>query len=377
MDLSFTEDQELIKNSVEKFINDNYAFEKRRKIIAGSKGFDEKIWKSFSELGWLALTFPVKYGGFGGGLIDLMILMKEFGRALVVEPYISTIVMSGNILAFCPESDLRNNILSSIISGNSKVSFAFAELGSRFNPHDVTTSAKKSSSGWEVNGHKTVVFGGGQADYILLSARTSGDRLDKSGISIFCIDAKDRNLEFQDYPTVDGFRAAEIKINGLKLGNNALVSEKDKAVEIIEKTFLTALVATAAEASGIMEKMYEMTLEYISTRKQFGVTIGSFQAIQHRAVEMLILSEEMTSLSSMAALTNDISLSNKKPIYSSKINIGIGGRKLGQEAIQLHGGMGVTEEMEIGQYFKRLTLLDTFLGNADYYLKEYSKMEFN
>ena len=155
------------------------------------------------------------------------------------------------------------------------------------------------------------------------------------------------------------------------------MSEKNKAFEIIEKTFLTALVATAAEASGIMEKMYEMTLEYISTRKQFGVTIGSFQAIQHRAVEMLILSEEMTSLSSMAALANDKFLSNKKPIYSSKINIGIGGRKLGQEAIQLHGGMGVTEEMEIGQYFKRLTLLDTFLGNADYYLKEYSKMEFN
>ena len=179
MDLSFTEDQELIKNSVEKFINDNYASEKRRKIIAESKGFDENIWKSFSELGWLALPFPEKYGGFGGGLIDLMILMKAFGKGLIVEPYISTVVMSGNILTFCPESDLRNSILSSIISGNKKVSFAFAELGARFNPYDVITSAKKSSGGWEINGHKTVVFGGGQADYILLSARTNGDRLDK------------------------------------------------------------------------------------------------------------------------------------------------------------------------------------------------------
>ena len=195
-------------------------------------------------------------------------------------------------------------------------------------------------------------------------------------ISIFCLNANSPNLNIQDYPTIDGFRAAEIRMKNLKIDDEYLLSEKDNGYEIIEETFLNTIVASAAEASGIMEKMYEMTLEYISTRKQFGVAIGKFQAIQHRAVEMLILSEEMSSLSAMSALTNNKSLTNKKTIYSSKIHIGIGGKKLGQEAIQLHGGMGVTEEMEIGQYFKRLTLLDTFLGNSDFYLKQYAKIDF-
>jgi alkylation response protein AidB-like acyl-CoA dehydrogenase len=276
----------------------------------------------------------------------------------------------------CPEGELRNKVLSEVISGNKKASFAFAESGSRFNPNDISTTGRESSDFWELNGHKTVVFGVGQADYILISVRTDGTRFDNNGISIFCLATEHKNIEIQDYPTIDGFRAGEIKFNNLQVDKSALISNKGNAFEIINKTFLIALVAIAAEASGIMEKMYEMTLEYISTRKQFGVTIGSFQSIQHRAVEMLILSEEMSSLSSMAALSNDRSISDKKSIFSSKINIGIGGKKLGQEAIQLHGGMGVTEEMEIGQYFKRLTLLDTFLGNSDYYLKEYSKLHF-
>jgi len=374
LDLSFTEDQELIQESVEKYIRDNYDSEKRRNIIDNSKGYDEKTWQTFSDLGWLALPFPEKVGGYGGGLVELMILMKNFGRGLVIEPYMSSIVLSGNVLSFSPESEKRDSILSALLEGNKKVSFAFAENGSRFNPFDVSTTANYNSNKWKLNGHKTVVFGAGQSDYILVSARSSGERYDKDGISIFCIDTKKDDVYIKDYPTIDGFRAAEIKLKDLNLQDSALISKKGKASDIIENTFLISLVAAAAEASGIMEKMYEMTLEYISTRKQFGKTIGSFQTIQHRAVDMLILSEEMTSLSSLAAISNNNSLISKKSIFASKINIGLGGKKLGQEAIQLHGGMGVTEEMEIGQYFKRLTLLDTFLGNSDYYLQEYSKV---
>ena len=374
MDLSFTEAHELIQESVEKYIRDNYDSEKRRNIIDNSKGYDEKTWQTFSDLGWLALPFPEKVGGYGGGLVELMILMKNFGRGLVIEPYMSSIVLSGNVLCFSPESEKRDSILSALLEGNKKVSFAFAENGSRFNPFDVSTTANYNSNKWKLNGHKTVVFGAGQSDYILVSARSSGERYDKDGISIFCIDTKKDDVYIKDYPTIDGFRAAEIKLKDLNLQDSALISKKGKASDIIENTFLISLVAAAAEASGIMEKMYEMTLEYISTRKQFGKTIGSFQTIQHRAVDMLILSEEMTSLSSLAAISNNNSLISKKSIFASKINIGLGGKKLGQEAIQLHGGMGVTEEMEIGQYFKRLTLLDTFLGNSDYYLQEYSKV---
>ena len=375
MDLSLNEDQKLIQNSVEKFILETYDSENRRKTIKNNNGSNEAIWKTFSELGWLSLTFTEEDGGFGGDLINLMILMKAFGRGLVIEPYISTVILSGGILSLCPKSLIRDSIIEKIISGDSKVSFAFSEPTSRFNISDITTVATLDNNEWSINGHKCVVLGAAQADYILVTARTSGKRFDKEGISIFLLEKNIPGLVMQDYPTVDGFKAAEVVLNNVKVSDSYLISTENTSYEIIEKTINKTLIALAAEASGIMEKMYEMTLEYIKTRKQFGVAIGKFQAIQHRAVEMLILSDEMNSLSNMAALKGNNNVSALKATYASKIHIGIGGKKLAQEAIQLHGGMGVTEEMEIGQYFKRLTLLDTFLGNSDYYLDIYSKLD--
>ena len=373
MDLSLDQDQELIKGSVEKFIIETYDSESRRKTIKNNLGSDDNIWKQFAELGWLGLPFSEKDGGFNGDLMDLNIIMESFGRGLVVEPYISTVILSGSILSFCPDSAIRNKIINNIINGVNKVSFAYAEPNSRYNLNDVSTIAKLEDKQWVLNGHKSVVFGAGQSNYIIISARTSGNRYDESGISLFIVESNNPGLEIQDYPTVDGFKAAEVKLNDLKISADSLISKENEAYKIMKMSRDKTLVAVAAEASGIMSKMYEMTLEYIKTRKQFGVAIGKFQAIQHRTVEMLILSDEMKSLASMAALKADNS-DGLKSIYASKIHIGIGGRKLGQEAIQLHGGMGVTEEMEIGQYFKRITMLDTFLGNSDYYLGAYSKI---
>jgi alkylation response protein AidB-like acyl-CoA dehydrogenase len=375
VDLSFNQDQELIKNSVEKFITEAYDAETRRKIISSNKGYNEEIWQQFCELGWLALPFKEEDGGFGGDLIDLKIIMKSFGNGLVVEPYMSTVVLSGSVLSFCPNSNIRSQLIKDIIEGNIQVAFAFSEVNSRFNTSDVSTRAEYKDKEWVLNGYKSVVFGAGQADYILVSARTSSDRFDKNGISIFCVKTDTKGLEIQDFQTVDGFRAGEVVLNNVKISEENLISVKDEADKVISNAILKSLIAVNAEASGIMEKMYEMTLEYIKTRKQFGVAIGKFQVIQHRAVEMLILSDEMESLSSMSALKGYGSNEGIKSTISAKINIGLGGRKLGQEAIQLHGGMGVTEEMEIGQYFKRLTMLDTFLGNSDYYLDIYSKLE--
>ena len=374
MDLSLNQDQELIKGSVEKFIIETYDSESRRKTIKNNLGSDDNIWKQFAELGWLGLPFSEKDGGFNGDLMDLNIIMESFGRGLVVEPYISTVILSGSILSFCPDSAIRNKIINNIINGVNKVSFAYAEPNSRYNLNDVSTIAKLEDKQWVLNGHKSVVFGAGQSNYIIISARTSGNRYDESGISLFIVESNNPGLEIQDYPTVDGFKAAEVKLNDLKISADNLVSKENEAYKIMKMSRDKTLVAVAAEASGIMSKMYEMTLEYIKTRKQFGVAIGKFQAIQHRTVEMLILSDEMKSLASMAALKANDSSEGNKSIYASKIHIGIGGRKLAQEAIQLHGGMGVTEEMEIGQYFKRLTMLDTFLGNSDYYLGAYSKI---
>jgi len=371
VDLSFNQDQELIKNSVEKFISESYAPEIRRKIISSNKGYSEEIWKQFAELGWLALPFEEKDGGFGGNLIDLMIIMKSFGEGLVVEPYMSTAIISGGILSLCPNSEIRSQLIKDIIEGKILVSFAFSEPNSRFNTSDIKVSAEYKNKEWILNGHKTVVFGAGQADYLLVSARTSGNRYDKNGISIFCVKSDNKGIEIQDFQTVDGFRAGEIILKDVNIPDENLISDKDKANEIISNVILKSLIATNAEASGIMKKMYEMTLEYIKTRKQFGVPIGKFQVIQHRTVEMLILSDEMDSLSNMSALKGYSTNEGIKSVISGKINIGLGGRKLGQEAIQLHGGMGVTEEMEIGQYFKRLTMLDTFLGNSDFYLDKF------
>jgi hypothetical protein len=374
VDLSLNEDQELIKNSVEKFIIETYDSESRRKTIKSNLGSDDNIWKQFAELGWLGLPFSEKDGGFGGDYMDLHIIMESFGKGLVIEPYISTVILSGTILSLCPESSIRNKIIDNIINGLNKVSFAYAEPNSRYNINDIGTTAELVNNQWALNGHKAVVFGAGQADYIIISARTSGNRYDNEGISLFVVDKNNPGLEIQDYPTVDGFKAAEVRLNNVYLSNENLICSENQGYNLIKMTIDKTLVAIAAEASGIMSKMYEMTLEYIKTRKQFGVAIGKFQAIQHRTVEMLILSDEMKSLASMAALKANDSLEDVKSIYASKIHIGIGGRKLGQEAIQLHGGMGVTEEMDIGQYFKRLTMLDTFLGNSDYYLGAYSKI---
>ena len=375
MDLSFTEDQELIKNSVDKFILETYDAEHRRKTIKNNIGSDPNTWKYFSELGWLSLPFSEEDGGFGGNLVDIMLLMRSFGRGLVIEPFISTVIMSGSILSGCPKGLIRNNIIEKIISGNAKVSFAHAEPNSRYNLSDITTTATLNNNEWLINGNKCVVFGGGQADYILLAARTQGKRFDKDGISIFVLEKNTSGLIMQDYPTVDGFKAAEIQIDNVTVPKENLISIKNNAYTIIEEAVNKTLVAIAAEASGIMEKMYEMTLDYIKTRKQFGTAIGKFQAIQHRAVEMLILSDEMNSLSSMAALKALDNIDALKSVYAAKIHIGTGGRILAQESIQMHGGMGVTEEMEIGQYFKRLVLLDTFLGNSDYYLNLYSSLD--
>jgi len=375
VDLSLNQDQELIKNSVEKFISESYDYETRRKIISSNKGYNEEIWKQFSELGWLALPFKEEDGGFGGNLIDLMIIMKSFGEGLVVEPYISTVVLSGSVLTFCPNSNIRSQLIKDIIEGKIRVSFAFSEPNSRFNTSDVSTNAEYKNNEWLLNGHKSVVFGAGQSDYLLISSRTSGNRFDQNGISIFVVKSDSKGIEIQDFQTVDGFRAGEVRLNNVKVSDENLISIKDEANEVISNSILKSLVAINAEASGIMKKMYEMTLEYIKTRKQFGVPIGKFQVIQHRTVEMLILSDEMDSLSNMSALKGYDNNDGKKSTISGKINIGLGGRKLGQEAIQLHGGMGVTEEMEIGQYFKRLTMLDTFLGNSDFYLNQFNNLE--
>ena len=261
MDLSFNQDQELIRNSVEKFITESYDPETRRKIISSNKGYSEEIWQQFSELGWLALPFKEKDGGFGGGLVDLMIIMKSFGNGLVIEPYISTVVLSGSILSFCPNSDIRSQLIKGIIHGNTKVSFAFSEPNSRFNISDVSTIAEYNDKKWILNGHKSVVFGAGQADYILVSARTSKDRFHKNGISIFCVKAGTKGLEIQDFQTVDGFRAGEVVLNNVNISEEDLISVKDEAYKVISSAVLKSLIAVNAEASGIMEKMYEMTLE--------------------------------------------------------------------------------------------------------------------
>ena len=236
MDLSLTEDQELIKGSVEKFIIETYDSESRRKTIKGNLGSDDTIWKQFAELGWLGLPFSEKDGGFGGDFMDLHILMESFGKGLVIEPYISTVILSGSVLSLCPDSKIRTQIINNIIEGINKVSFAYAEPNSRYNISDVSTSAKLENNKWVLNGHKSVVFGAGQSDYIIVSARTSGDRYGEDGISLFVIEKDNKGIEVQDYPTVDGFKAAEVILNDVHISTDNLISDENQAYNIIQKS---------------------------------------------------------------------------------------------------------------------------------------------
>ncbi len=376
MDFSFSDEQSLLKDSVERFIQNDYAFEARQKLVKNEPGFSTANWKTFAELGWLGVPFAEADGGFGGGPIETMLIMEQFGRGLVVEPFVPTVVLVGGMLRTAGSRAQKEKYLSKIVDGSLQGAFAFAEPQGRFNLADITTTAVKSDDGYVLNGHKAVVINGPSADLLVISARTSGQQRARSGITLFIVDRNAAGLSRRDYPTVDALRASEVHLQNVAVPKSAVLGKVGKGLDVIEQAVDEATLAIGAEAVGCMEVLYKATVEYCKTRVQFGQPIGKFQVLQHRMVDMFMEYEQSKSLMFMAAmrLAEGYGPEAQKAVSAFKVQVGKSGRFVGQQAVQLHGGMGMTEELSIGHYFKRLTMIDTMFGNVDHHLKRFGAL---
>ena len=375
MDFNFNEEQTLIQNQVSQFIQRDYEWEKRQALVNSDLGFSQDNWNTFAELGWLGISLSEESGGFGGSALESMIIMEEFGKGLVVEPFLETVVLCGGLLDISANKDQKKEILEKVISGDLHLALAFTEPQSRFNLHDVTTEAKKDGDTYKINGFKSVVMNGPNANTLLVVARTSGKQLDKEGISIFLVDPNAQGVSLRSYPTVDGRRASEITLENVSVSSNNLLGEEGGSLDLLEKSIDEATLAICAEAVGAMEVLYKTTVEYSKTREQFGQPIGKFQVLQHRMVDMFMEYEQCKSLLYMATVKNVENAEDaKKSISGLKYQVGKAARFIGQQAVQLHGGMGVTEELNVGHFFIRLTTITTIFGNTDYHLNKYSNL---
>jgi len=376
MDLSYSDEQKQIKEGVERFVREQYAFETRRKIAASEKGWLPENWAKFAELGWLGMSFSEADGGFGGGAIETMIAMEAFGSGLVLEPYLPTVVMGGGLLAAGGSAAQKEALLAPMIGGEKQFAVAYVEKQARFNLADVAVTAKKDGAGYSISGHKGVVYNAASADTIFVTARTSGGQRDEKGITVFAVDAKAQGITRRDYPTQDALRASELTFDNVKVGADAVVGKVDDGYALFEGVVDRAIVGLCAEAVGCMDAINKATLEYIKTRKQFGVPIGKFQVLQHRMVDCFTNAQEARSMTLMAALKIDDADATvrKKAASGAKVQIGKSGKFCGQSAVQMHGGMGVTDELSVSHYFKRLTMIETLFGNQQHHLTRYANL---
>lgn len=375
MDFSFTEEQTLLRNSVSKYLADKYDFETFKKISRSEAGWSKDNWKQFAELGLMAAPLPEEFGGLGGGPLDTMIVMEEFGRALVVEPFAQTVVVGGGFVKHGGTNAQKEEWLGKIAGGETAMAFAFAEAQGRYNFADLTTTAKKQGAGYVLNGAKAVVLGAPWADTLIVTARTAGGQRDAKGVSVFLVNKGAKGVTCRDYPTVDGLRASEITFENVEVPADALIGTADDGLKLIEQVTDEAIAAHCAEACGAMKSLLDTTVEYSKTRKQFGVPIGKFQVLQHRMVDMFINYEQSSSMALMVTLKLDENeTERKKAASAAKVQIGKAGRFVGQNAVQVHGGMGMTDELNVGHYFKRLTMLDALYGNVDHHLKRYAQL---
>lgn len=380
MNFDFSEEQVMLRDSVARFVQDQYDYDKRREGVAKEHGYSAEVWQTFAELGWLSIPFAEEHGGFGGNAVDTMVVMEEMGRGLVAEPYLATVLLFGGLIQAAGTSDQQEAWLPRIIAGEVQGAFAFLERQSRFELNDVATTATADGDGYVLNGEKTVVFNGSAADAVIVSARSAGAQTDADGISLFLVDAA--AVEKTTYRIMDGQVVANIKLDNVKVGGDALIGAADAALPVIEVVTNNAILALSAEALGIMGKLNETTLEYTKTREQFGVKLSSFQALQHRMVDTFMAYEQTKSIvyRAVCALTDPDSEGGEREdmrnLHALKVMIGNAGKLVGDEAIQLHGGMGLTDELDVGHYAKRLMLIRTTFGDADYHQQKFNALSY-
>ena len=373
MNFELSEEQKMIQQSVERFVQENYDLTNRIKISSEDPGYSKDYWSSMAELGWLGLAFEEQDGGFGGNQIDTLVLMEQFGKGLVLEPFLANIVLGGGAIKRGASQAIKDFIIPGIMDGSMHVTLAYAEEQSRFDIEDVATSAREEDGNFIINGKKSMVLNAESADRIVVVVRTSGSQVDEDGISLFIVDATSEGIQRENFPTVDGLRASEVTFENVKVPSENLIGEKDKGFEILQAVVNDAILALAAEAVGAMEVLYKDTVEYTQQREQFDHALSDFQVLQHRMVDMFMEYEQCKSLLFRATMetVQDPQLS-QRTVHALKHLIGKSGIFVGESAVQLHGGMGVTEELRIGHFFKRLLVIDSQFGNADFHLNKFT-----
>ncbi len=375
MDFTYTETQDMIRDTLSRFLGDTYGFETRQKFIGSEAGRDPAIWTALArDLGMLGASFAEDQGGLGGGALENAIIMEELGKVIAVEPYLPTVVIAGGALKAVGGAQ-ADAMIPQIIAGDAIIAFAYAEPQGRYDLANLKTNAKKDGAGWVLNGHKGVVYAAPWATHLLVTVRTGGNQRDRDGVSLFLIDAKLPGIVRRDYPTVDGNRASEIYFENVAVPGDALLGDEGAGLPLVELIVDEATVSLCAEATGVMQKLHEGTLEYTQQRKQFGIPIAKFQVLQHRMVDMFMEVEQARSMTIMATLK--LGLPEKErmaAVSAAKNKVARGAKFVGQNAIQTHGGIGITQELAIGHYFKRATLIEGQFGSADYHMDRYERL---
>ncbi|HEX6958571.1 MAG TPA: acyl-CoA dehydrogenase family protein [Ferrovibrio sp.] len=373
MDFQLSEEQKLLADSVESWLQDKYDFERWRKLVKTDLGYADENWKEMAELGWLAMPLPEDFGGLGGGAVERMLIAERFGKHLVAEPFFSTVILGAGLILEAGSQEQKAAWLPEIGEGKAKWAFAHAEHGSRFALNEVHTKAEKAGDGWVLSGKKIVVFDAPSADKLIVLARSAGAATDAQGIGLFVADANGKGVIRQDYRTVDNRRAADIVFESAPAV--AALGDPAGALPAAEAVIDRAIGFMASEAVGAMQVLYETTLAYLKTRKQFGRPIGDFQVLQHRMVDMMMQVESARSLALLANLKADAPAPERaKAAAAAKVQIGKSGRWVGQQSVQLHGGMGMTDELNVGHYMKRLMMIDTTFGHADHHQKRFAAL---
>jgi len=374
MDFEYSDEQRLFSETLRKFLNTGYGFDARAKIITSSAGFSEDVWAAMAEMGILGVPFDAEHGGFGGNTVDMMVVMEALGEALVVEPYLATVGLGGRFIARGGTVAQQKQILPSLIAGKTKMAFAQTEPGARYELARVSARATPSGDGWVLEGDKRAVLHGGCADLLVVSARTAGAEGDAHGISVFLVERGAPGVTVSEYRGLDNLRLADVRLSGVRVARAGLLGAEGGGWSLIEEVVDYATALVCAEAVGAIKYAHDATLDYLKTRRQFGVPIGSFQALQHRMVDILIAYEQARSIACLACVKVETAdgAERRRIVSAAKIKIADTARHVSQEAVQLHGGMGMTEELKISHTFRRLTTIAQAFGDADHHLARFA-----
>ena len=371
MDFDLSEEQSMLKDSLDRLLADAYGFEDRKRFMATPEGWSIDIWRQMAEMGLMALPFAEADGGIGGGAVETMIVMESLGKVLALEPYFATVVLGGGFLRMGGSTEQRASLIPQVADGSLRLAFGHTERHSRFDLAHVNTTATRVGDGWVLSGSKSVVQHGDCADRIFVTARTAGGTMDERGIGIFLVDAGAEGVSRRTYATQDGLRAAELTLDKVRVPSSAVFGDPENGLPLVRCVVDQAIAALAAESVGVMAAMHALTVDYMKVRKQFGVPIGSFQVLQHKAVDMYVAIEQARSITLYATMMADSGddAERARAMHAAKAEIGRGGRVVGENAIQIHGGVGMTMEYAVGHYFKRVTMIDVAFGNADHHLR--------